>query len=270
MDPIERLSAQEASRITGLLFDLDDTLLDGTRLGEAAYSSLFRLREAGLVLVGVTGRPSGWVEVLARQWPVDGMVAENGAVACEVVNDKLRIVDFAASERARRRERLETIVADLRGRFPVLVPSDDTNARRTDAAFDIGEHEHVAPEVVAEVRAAAAALGARTITSSVHLHVTLDGANKASGATRFLAARFGWDTTASLGRLAFIGDSENDEACFSAFHTTIAVRNFRGRPTVLPRFVTSAPRGAGFAEAARTLLSRRTPTGTIADGEGRC
>jgi hydroxymethylpyrimidine pyrophosphatase-like HAD family hydrolase len=118
----------------------------------------------------------------------------------------------------------------------------------------------VSPEDVAVVRAAAKDLGARTITSSVHLHITLDGANKAAGATRFLAARFGWDVTESLGRLAYIGDSENDEACFAAFHTAIAVSNFRGRPTVLPRFVTRAPKGAGFAEAAELILLRRGPT----------
>jgi HAD superfamily hydrolase (TIGR01484 family) len=257
MLPIERLTTDVARRLRGLLFDLDDTLLDGTRLGEAAYSSLYRLRDAGLALVGVTGRPSGWAEVLARQWPVDGMVAENGAIACDLYDDRPRLVDFAATERDARRVRLAAIVLALKERFPELRPSDDTSARRTDAAFDIGEHERVPPERVAAVRAAAAELGARTLTSSVHLHVTLDAANKASGATRFLAARFGWDTTESLGRLAFIGDSENDEACFAAFHTTIAVRNFRGRPTVPPRFVTHGVRGAGFAEAAAVILARR-------------
>jgi HAD superfamily hydrolase (TIGR01484 family) len=258
MLPIERLTSDEARRLRGLLFDLDDTLLDGTRLGEGAYSSLHRLREAGLALVGVTGRPSGWAEVLARQWPVDGIVAENGAIACDLSDHRLRLVDFAARERDTRRARLGVIAAALEARFPELRPSDDTSARRTDAAFDIGEHERVPLERVAAVRAAAAELGARTLTSSVHLHVTLDAANKASGATRFLSARFGWDTTESLGRLAFIGDSENDEACFAAFHTTIAVKNFRGRPTIPPRYVTQAARGAGFAEAAAVILARRS------------
>jgi HAD superfamily hydrolase (TIGR01484 family) len=257
MLPLERLDRDEAKRLTGLLFDLDDTLLDGSRLSEKAYSSLFRLREGGLVLVGVTGRPSGWAEVLARQWPVDGMVAENGAIACDLMGDRLRLVDFAAGERVSRRARLEAIASELRNRFPWLRPTDDSAARRTDVAFDIGEHERVPAADITVVREAARELGARTITSSVHLHVTLDGANKAAGAARFLAARFGWDITASLGRLAYIGDSENDEACFSAFHTTIAVSNFRGRPTVLPRFVTRAPKGEGFAEAAALILARR-------------
>src|SRR5262249_59883715 len=71
----------EARRLTGVVFDLDDTLLDHGELAEAAYRALFRLREAGLRLVACTGRPAGWGEVLARQWPIDAVVVENGAVA---------------------------------------------------------------------------------------------------------------------------------------------------------------------------------------------
>lgn len=257
MRPIARLSEQTATELRALLFDLDDTLLDGTRLGEAAYSALFRLREAGLALVAVTGRPSGWGEVLARQWPVDGVIAENGAVACARVDGRATVVDFAESERASRRARLDAITSELRTRFPELRPSDDVGARRSDYTFDIGEHERVPAEVVAAARRAARSLGARTVASSVHLHVTLDGLDKASGAARFLRMRFGWDPTESSSHVAFIGDSENDEACFSAFRTTIAVANFRGRPTLPPRFVTDAARGEGFAEAARVIVERR-------------
>ena len=95
--------------------------------------------------------------------------------------------------------------------------------------------------------------------SSVHLHVTLEGADKASGAVTFLTRRLGWDPTEAISAAAFIGDSDNDEACFDAFRTTIAVANFRGRPTLAPRFSTSDAKGAGFAEAARVIVSRRSP-----------
>ena len=79
MHPIADLTIQEAAKLRVLLFDLDDTFLDGTRLGEAAFRSLALLRESGLALVAVTGRPSGWGEVIARQWPIDAAVTENGA-----------------------------------------------------------------------------------------------------------------------------------------------------------------------------------------------
>ena len=257
MKDVALLPADEARALGAFLFDLDDTLLDHGRLGEAAYSSLFRLKESGLLLVAVTGRPSGWGEVIARQWPVDGVVTENGAVACTSASGKLEIVDFAGHERGARRARLSTIVDAVSRQFPELRPSNDVAARRSDYTFDIGEHERVATDIVDAARTLARSLGARTITSSVHLHVSLDGLDKASGVTRFLAERFAWDRTECVQRASFIGDSDNDEACFSAFRTTIAVANFTGRPTVAPRYVTKAARGAGFAEAARVIVERR-------------
>ena len=59
MLPLARLTADEARRLRGVIFDLDDTLLDHGALGEAAYSALFRLRASGLRLIACTGRPAG-------------------------------------------------------------------------------------------------------------------------------------------------------------------------------------------------------------------
>jgi HAD superfamily hydrolase (TIGR01484 family) len=258
MRKLECMGEAEARRLQGLLFDLDDTLLDHGRLTEAAYSALFRLRESGLGLVAVTGRPAGWGELLARQWPIDAIVTENGSIALYRVGSSIERLDpVATSARARRRLRLAEIVAELRRRFPELEPADDVAARVSDFTFDIGERRTVAPGIVADVVHEIGVLGARTVTSSVHLHVSLDSDDKASGAVRLLHARLGADPTAALASWAFIGDSDNDAACFAAFRTTIAVANFRGRPTASPRWVTSAERGAGFAEAARILCERR-------------
>jgi hydroxymethylpyrimidine pyrophosphatase-like HAD family hydrolase len=93
--------------------------------------------------------------------------------------------------------------------------------------------------------------------SSVHLHVGFDAVDKASGVVRLLRALHGIDPTLALRRYAFIGDSENDAACFGAFRTTAGVKNLRGRPTLAPRFVTEAPRGRGVAELARVLGALR-------------
>jgi hydroxymethylpyrimidine pyrophosphatase-like HAD family hydrolase len=91
----------------------------------------------------------------------------------------------------------------------------------------------------------------------VHLHLTFDGDDKASGVVRTVRLLWGTDPTLLRFRYAFIGDSENDAACFAAFRTTIGVKNLSGRPTVGPRFVTSAARGRGFAEAAAHLVALR-------------
>ena len=49
------------------------------RITAEAYSAMQRLRDAGLLVIPVTGRPAGWCDHIARMWPVDGVVGENGA-----------------------------------------------------------------------------------------------------------------------------------------------------------------------------------------------
>jgi HAD superfamily hydrolase (TIGR01484 family) len=258
MLPIDRLETDEARSLAGLLFDLDDTFVDHGKLGEAAYGALFRLREAGLELVVVTGRPAGWGEVLARQWPVLGVVTENGAIALSRRRDRvIRIDPTDAAQRQLRRERLALLVAAVRERCPALSPADDVDARCSDFTFDIGEHQRLPEETAQEAIEFCRGQGARVTRSSVHLHVSFDGDDKASGAVRLLGASLGVDPTTARFRFAFIGDSENDAACFAAFRTTIAVRNLSGRPTVQPRFVTRAERSAGFVEAAERICERR-------------
>lgn len=260
MRPISELSAAEAQGLDGLLFDLDDTLLDHGKLTEAAYSSLFRLRESGLRLLAVTGRPAGWGEVVARQWPVDGAVTENGAVLLYRDDGGVRRLDAVPEvERRARRLRVAELVAKIGEAHPELHAADDVAARISDFSFDIGERQRVAPEVVHAVVALAREHGARTQLSSVHLHVSFDADDKATGAVRLVRLLWGTDPTLLRFRFAFIGDSENDAACFAAFRTTIAVKNFSGRPTVSPRYLTSGARGAGFAEAAAQLSGLRGP-----------
>jgi HAD superfamily hydrolase (TIGR01484 family) len=255
MLPMSALPKNARARLRGLLFDLDDTLLDHAKLTEAAYSSLFRLREAGFESYAVTGRPAGWAAVIARQWPIDGAVAENGALAFVADERGLHTLDpVDGAERLRRQGALVALVAEVRREFPELVPADDVPLRRTDFTFDIGEQERVPKERVAVVRAFAEARGASTLASSVHLHLSFDREDKASGIVRLIRKLRGVDPSAVLARYAFIGDSENDAACFAAFQHSIGVRNLSGRATVTPRYLTSRERGAGFVEAVEALL----------------
>jgi HAD superfamily hydrolase (TIGR01484 family) len=255
MRPVATLDRAEALALRGLLFDLDDTLLDHGRLGEAAYSALFRLREAGLELYIVTGRPFGWVRLLGRLFPVNGAVGENGGVLLGPGGRHLETLPQA--ERAERAARLVKLVGAIRERFPELEPPDDVSDRLTDYTFDVGENRSVPREVVEDVRAFARERGATVHVSSVHLHVGYDAVDKAAGAVRLLRSLTGIDATEALHRYAFVGDSESDAACFAAFRTTVGVANLSGRPSLRPRYITERPRGEGFAELARVLVAAR-------------
>ncbi len=258
MQPASALSAERVRGLRGLLFDLDDTLLDHGRLLPSALSALERMRAAGLELFAVTGRPAGWGAVITHQWPIDGAITENGGIA--IVRDGARVTlrdSVEPHERERPKAELAARVSVLRREHPELVPSDDVWQRLTDYTFDIGEHQRVPREIVLRVRRRAHELGAATIASSVHLHVSIDRADKASASCRLMAALYGLDPFRVLSSYAFIGDSENDAACFNAFQVSFGVKNLSGRPTLSPRFVTQGERAAGFVEAAELLLARR-------------
>ncbi len=261
MKPLAALPATAARALVGVLFDLDDTVLSHGMLTREAYEAIWSLHEAGLRLVAVTGRPSGWGEVIARQWPIDGAVTENGAV--HVVRDGkgvALVIDGDAEGVAQRRARLDALVDVVARAMPKVRLADDVHARRSDVAWDIGERDALDAGAIAELASLVSAAGARTTRSSVHLHATFERDDKASGAVRFVHRRFGDDVGAALHRWAFVGDSGNDAACFAAFAVTFGVANVRacvGSLSVPPRWIATAERGAGFAEIAKTILAAR-------------
>jgi HAD superfamily hydrolase (TIGR01484 family) len=259
--PLSALTRADVAPLHGVIFDLDDTVLSHGALTLAAYTALHDLARAGLRLVACTGRPAAWGEVVARQWPVALAVSENGAVAHRRNGAGLvRIDRLDVAAREERRGRLRAVVDALRAEFPELTLADDNLGRLTDVTFDVGETRQVPAEERSRLRAAAVALGAHTFESSIHVHVTLDGDDKASGVVRAIALATEEDSTAILARYAFVGDSGNDEACFSAFRLSFGVANVRahsGRLSVVPRFVSEGKTGEGFAEIAARLLALR-------------
>jgi hydroxymethylpyrimidine pyrophosphatase-like HAD family hydrolase len=261
--PLSLLDAEEAGRLRGLLFDLDDTLLSHGVLSRPAYDALWSLRDAGLALLAVTGRPSGWGELLVRQWPIDGCVAENGAVHLVRRGRGIERIDAcSAVERQARRARLMALVARVREVVPEAQLTDDASVRVSDVTWDVGELVTLPDARVRLIAHEIASAGARSTQSSVHLHATFDFDDKATGAVRFCGRELGEEPGAALVRFAFVGDSGNDAACFAAFRTTFGVANVRSsvrKLSVTPRYVTTREMGDGFAELAGALVALRDP-----------
>ena len=78
---LEDLPPQALRRVVGIMTDIDDTLTAAGRLDPPALDALLALRAAQFPVIAITGRPLGWSEPFARTWPVEAIVAENGAVA---------------------------------------------------------------------------------------------------------------------------------------------------------------------------------------------
>lgn len=265
MLPLRSLSVSEASRIGGVLFDLDDTFLFEGKLRSEAVMALESLKREGLLLGLVTGRPASWGEFCASLLPIDFAISENGAVAFEREGRRVRRIDSASpQERTRRSEQLAQLVAQIRSSVPELEPAVDASDRLSDFTFDIGEYQTPEPDLIEQAISIAHAHSAQVSRSSIHLHVSFDPIDKASGVMKLLLRR-GVDPTAARFTYAYVGDSQNDASAFAAFSTSCGVKNLQGRFSVPPRYVSQAPAGLGFAEFVSELLARRSETPRAAE-----
>ena len=57
--PIEKISSGLLRDLKGVLFDLDDTFTTHGKIPACSFTALWDLRNAGLTLIAVTGRPAG-------------------------------------------------------------------------------------------------------------------------------------------------------------------------------------------------------------------
>ncbi|MAE93863.1 MAG: HAD family hydrolase [Deltaproteobacteria bacterium] len=264
VQPISELPRDLARALRGVCFDIDDTVTTDGILDPLALQALCDLRASGLHLVASTGRPLGWAEIVARTWPVDAAVGENGAGWVGVVRGRpVRGYFDPADLREQHQERFAALRDQVGRVLPQLCVTDDAWARRCDLAFDVGEFQAPSEEEVAALVRLIEGAGARAVVSSVHAHAAFGEADKASGAIRAVRELLGIDLAAEAPRWLFVGDSGNDAAAFSWFPVTAGVANVRDFLDALPdppRYVAEGHSGRGFAEIAEVLLeARRQP-----------
>ena len=261
MQPIRSLPADAARQLTGVCFDIDDTVTRHGTLELSAYAALFRLAEAGLRLIAVTGRPLGFAEVAARMWPIAAAVGENGAGYAARRGHALELGYWdEAPIRAQQAARLTAIRERVAREMPQVVVSSDNWARRCDLAFDVGEEQQLPRVEIDQLVAIIQAEGALATVSSVHAHAQLGRHDKAQGVARAAQALWGMSADQVQQQLLFVGDSGNDAAAFAWFAQSAGVANVARHLDRLPqppRYVASAECGAGFAEIAHELLAKR-------------
>lgn len=264
MLPLQDLPDATLSRITGLFLDIDDTLTTEGRLPADAYAALEALQKSGLRVIPITGRPAGWCDHIARMWPVDAVVGENGAFYFwhDAESRKLR-QRFLADEatRAANAARLKDIAAAILGAVPGCALASDQFCRIADIAVDFCED--VPPLPGPEVDRIAALMREAGMTakiSSIHVNGWFGDYDKLGMARMLMRERYGVDLDAQREQYMFIGDSPNDEPMFAYFPHAVGVANvadFTDRMRHAPAYVTEARCGAGFVELAQRLLSAR-------------
>ena len=264
MRPLSESPPDRLRAVRYVLTDIDDTLtLDG-RIPANAFTAMARLRAAGLVVVAVTGRPAGWCDHIARMWPVDGVVGENGAFYFHY-DDAARTMRRRywrdAAARVADRRRLAEIEAQVLADVPGAAVAADQAYREADLAIDF--REDVAPlddAAVARIVAIFEAAGARAKVSSIHVNGWFGDYDKLAMTRRMFDEVFGVALDAVRDATVFVGDSPNDAPMFAYFPDAVGVANvadFAGRLAAEPAWVTRAPGGYGFAELAEALISAR-------------
>ena len=264
MRPLETFTAADRRGIVGVLADIDDTLTSHGRLQAAAFAALERLHESGLMVVPVTGRPAGWCDHIARMWPVDGVVGENGAFYFRYRRDDKRMQKcYAADAETRRanRAKLDRLRDRILSEVPGAAVASDQGYRESDLAIDY--REDVAPLSAAQVRRVVAIFaesGATAKVSSIHVNGWFGDYDKLGMTLRMMRECFDLDMAAERERFVFVGDSPNDAPMFSYFPNSVGVANvaeFIGQLDSEPTYVTRGRGGAGFAEVAEALLEAR-------------
>jgi HAD superfamily hydrolase (TIGR01484 family) len=247
--------------VLGVFTDIDDTLTTEGAITADALAALAQLREAGVRVVPITGRPVGWSEPFARTWPVDAIVAENGAVAVRREGDSLaKLYQQSAALRAANFERMQQVARRVLAEVPGATLARDSAGRETDIAIDHSEFVHLPAERIAQVVRLMQAEGMNATVSSIHINGWYGEHNKLSGARWMVRELFGRDLDAEIGRWVYVGDSTNDMLMFERFPHSVGVANirrFEAQLTHPPRYITQGERGAGFAEVARAILAAR-------------
>ena len=262
MRPLAEFSFADRRRIRFVLADIDDTLTTDGVLTAQAYGALERLQRAGLRVVPVTGRPAGWCDHIARMWPVDAVVGENGAFYFRYERSSgkmLRGFVHGDAERAANRLRMLAVRDRILAEVPGCAVSADQDYRQADLAIDFCEDVDALPwSSVERIVGMMEDAGMTAKASSIHVNGWFGSYDKLSTTAWLFREEFGEDLDQAKPHVVFVGDSPNDAPMFGFFPNSVGVANVRRFSSTLaacPAYVTDSPCGAGFAELAEVLLS---------------
>jgi HAD superfamily hydrolase (TIGR01484 family) len=264
MKPIQEFPGRVAENLMGICFDIDDTFTSRGKIEAEAFQSLWEARKSGLKMVPITGRPAGWCDHIARMWPVDGVVGENGAFYFwydEAARKlKKRFMDPEAVRQERRR-RLAAVGEEILRSVPGTALASDQLYREADLAVDYCED--VPPLSWQEVERICALFkkhGATCKVSSIHVNGWFGTYSKLDMTRIFVQERWNLDLDAVKERFLFCGDSPNDEPMFAYFPRSAAVKNihrFLEHMTHKPAFIADHEGSQGFAQIVGAILRSR-------------
>lgn len=263
MKPIAKMPKTIKKKIRYVLADIDDTLTLKGRLPAVVFGAMERIQKAGICMIPITGRPAGWCDHIARMWPVDGIVGENGAFFFyyDDRQRKMRRRYFKSEEqRNADRQKLQKLKMEILKKIPGCRVSADQAYREADLAIDYCEDvAALSTEDVDRIVTLFEEAGARAKISSIHVNGWFGEYDKLTMTRMLFAEVFKDELEAVKTNVIFIGDSPNDVPMFRFFPHSVGVANilqFKEKIKHKPTYVTRQEGGHGFAEMVDSILTK--------------
>lgn len=238
--------------------DIDDTLTNKGKLLDPTYKAMWDIHRKKIPLVPITGRPAGWCELIARIWPVDGIIGENGGFYFRLKNNKMhRYFVIGEKKRIENYNKLQKIKKEISSKIPKAKVSSDQFCRLMDLSVDYKEDINLNQNQINQIMQIFKKHRAQHVISSIHINGWFGKYNKIKTCLKFLKKEFNIDTEEAKESCTFVGDSPNDQPCFEFFKNSFAVSNIKDFANQLkfkPTYVANNPGGKGFQEIIRKII----------------
>ena len=261
MQPITSFPPEKRRLLKGVFTDIDDTLTNDGNLTGDAYIAMEHLQQSGLLMIPITGRPAGWCDHIARMWPVDGVVGENGAFYFRYDRKARKMTRrflLSDDDRLHARQKLEILREQILSTIPGAGMASDQFYREADLAIDFCEDVAPLSQIdIDKIVTMFEAAGATAKVSSIHVNGWFGDYDKLTMTKIMMAECFDIDLDNDKEQFTFVGDSPNDAPMFGYFPHAVGVANvadFENQIDASPAYITSGRGGIGFAELADLLL----------------
>ena len=256
MQPLSKMAKSKLEKAKILLFDLDGTFVDADNLQSSTYSSLEKISNKEIKTVVVTGRPAGWCDLIARWWPVDSVIGENGALSYSMLDGRMKRDVFDSSLTLEKsREFLQSLLKEIKSNFGEVCLAADQPFRQWDLALDISEENSMPMNKVKEIHDFCITKGANAAISNIHLNIWYGSYTKLDMANRILNK---WKI--DFDECIYIGDSPNDESMFKNFPLSVGVKSVKKYAKIMthcPSYITDKDANQGFEELVNFILSTK-------------
>jgi HAD superfamily hydrolase (TIGR01484 family) len=255
------LSKEDVGPLEYVLTDVDDTITTKGKLMPEALQALYDLSESGLKVICVTGGSAGWGDTYLRQWPVEAVVSESGAVSLYRENGVIKHYVHPSIIQEGYAERSNLLIEKVLKEVPGSKLSSDQFARMYDIAFDHGsEPPYLDKGQIEKVVGLCHQFGAETAVSSIHVNAWFGQYDKKRGALSFFQDVLGLDEFTFKKVCCYCGDAPNDQVMFSYLPLTFGVGNVREHIAAfkdLPSFISQDKYGKGFSQIASALIAAK-------------